>query len=280
MTYNPIPSYFNNSLLMDTHRQAPDTMNFTRMRLIAFNNSSGLISDWIYSSNFNLTNIVTNVSQWSIPNGTVSTNAVTFYCNYTNRTKSVEAADAQVLVDGTLHNATFNQTSLIYHYTNDNTWYGGPHYWKCVMSKADYKSYNGTNTSVNLTGFGIFLPDGRTNVSMTCPFPTIYGMTPAGQKALIGILRIQNYNSTARKNYSLILNDALPTGITVYARSGRYVAGAPTTGWTALSPSSWYTNVLTNVNSTNSSAYIWLRLDCVSAAPSTTIPFDYVVQEN
>lgn len=171
---------------------------------------------------------------------------------------------------------SFNNTAKTYYWNNNQTLLAGPHWWRCSMDKANYRSFLGTNTSINVSGFGIVLASGQTSVKLACPFPTISGMTPAGQKAGIGIFRIVNYNSTALHNYSLFLNNTVPPGVTVYARCDRF--SPQLTGWTALSTDTGYKGLL-DINSTNSSAYCWLRMDCVSATPGTYTPIDYVFTE-
>jgi hypothetical protein len=268
----------NASPILDTHRLANQSPNRSVMRAYAYNNTSQIFSPFTYSSNFNISPITSSVVANSSPFGTVSTNAVTFYCNYTNTSSAIEAADAQIILDGVIYNLSYNTTDGRYYYVNNNTWTGGDHSWNCIMGKANYQTLNSSPVNITLAGFSAYLASGQTYVKLTCPFPTIPAMTPAGQKGLVGIIRIQNNNATSLKNYSIFLNNSLPSGISVFARSGSYVGGISLSGWTALSTTTGY-QILTNLDSTNTSAYIWLRMDCIDAAPGAYVPFGYAITE-
>jgi hypothetical protein len=269
------PSYAVLSYNLSTHRLANSTQQLVRVR--EYNATTGLYSAFNTSSAFNLTLISSNITRTSDPSGTVSSNAVTFYCNYTNSSgAAIEAATAKLMLDGTLYNMSYNNTTKVYYYLNNNTWEAGTHNYSCINTKADYAAANNSSTSVSLIGFGIFLPTGQTSVRLSCPFPTIPGMTPAGQKAGIGIFRIVNYNTTALRNYTLYLNNTLPNGIIMYGRCDRYSPNIA--NWTTLSTTTGYKG-LVNINSTNTTAYCWLRMDCVSATAGTYAPFDYIFVE-
>jgi hypothetical protein len=272
----PYNSSNNGTPYFDTHRQGTDNGTYSRMRVISYNQTSGVYSSPVTVS-FNITDMNASVSGTAAPNGTVTTSAILFTCNFTNSTGySLEAATAYLNLDGTLHAMAPNVTSKTYYWTNNASLLSGAHWWQCVLDKANYKSSNSSNVSFNMSGFGIFYPTGQTSVHLTCPFPTISGMTPAGQKAGIGIFRIQNNNATALKNYTLYLGNAPPPGATVYGRCDLFSANLA--GWTALSLTTGYKGLI-NVNSTNSSAYCWLRMDCVDVAPGQYIPIDYIFTE-
>lgn len=260
---------------LDTHRQGSDTANYSLMRVIAYNNTSKIYSDPVIVR-FNLSNIQANVTGSSSPSGSISTNTILFTCNYTNSSNSIEAATAYIMLDGVSYPMTFSPTTYFYYWNNNQTLLAGAHNWSCIVGKANYKYATMATTTFNVTGFGIVYPGGQTTVKLSCPFPTISGMTPAGQKAGIGIFRIVNYNNTVLHNYSIFLNNTLPSGITIYSRCDRF--SPQLTGWTALSTSTGYKGLI-NINSTNSTAYCWLRMDCVSATPGTYTPFDYIFTE-
>jgi hypothetical protein len=260
---------------MDSYRRGSDFANYSRMKMIPYTASTGIFGDAQIVA-FNVTDMATTLTGSAAPNGSVSTNTIRFTCNYTNTTASIEAATPYINLDGTFYAMSFNETAKTYYWDNTQTLLAGAHWWQCFVDKANYKSALSTNTTFNITGFGIFLPTGQTTVKMACPFPTIAGMTPSGQKAGIGIFRIQNYNSTALHNYTLFLNNTLPSGITVYGRCDRFSPNLA--NWTALSQSTGFKGLL-NINSTNSSAYCWLRMDCASATPGTYTPFDYIFTE-
>ena len=260
----------------DSHRRGTDFANYSRLRMIPYTASTGIFG-LPQTINFNLTDMATVLSGTAIPNGTISTNTIRFSCNYSNSSGyGLEAATAYLNLDGVQYPMTPNSTSKTYYWDNNQTLTAGSHWWKCVFDKANYKNMTSSNTSFNLTGFGIFYPTGQTSAKLTCPFPTISGMVPAGQKAGIGIFRIVNYNNTALHNYTLYLNNTPPSGATVYAITGAYSASLA--GWTALSTTAGYKGLL-NINSTNSTAYVWLRLDCVDVAPGQYIPVGYVFTE-
>ena len=269
------PGYFNNTFSFNTHRNGADSQNVTSFRELAFNNSSGIYSEWM-SVNFNLTTIRTNLSTSSSPNGTLSSSAITLFCNYSNSSGiAVEAATAIAYLDGVPYNMSYNVTSSQYYYPFTGALVSGNHSWFCQISKADYQSQNSSSQQFNISGFGVIIAGGQSYVNFVCPFPTIPGMTPAYQKAGIGIFRIQNNNASALHNYSIFLDSNPPAGITVYARCDKFVADPSNyTGWTVLSTTSGY-QCLSNVNSTNASAYIWLKMDCDGVTPGVYNPFSY-----
>lgn len=272
----PFNASNNNTPYLDTHRQGTDNANYAVMRVIAYNNSSGIYGDPV-EIRFNLTDMATTVIGSAVPNGTISTNTILFTCNYTNSSGyMLEAATPYLVLDGSSYAMSFNDTSKLYYWNNDQVLLAGNHTWNCQVDKANYKIATSANVTFNITGFGIFLPTGVSSVKLTCPFPTITGMTPAGQKAGIGIFRIVNYNSSATHNYSLFLNNTPPSGTTVYARCDRFSPNLA--GWTTLSTTTGYKGLL-NIASTNASAYCWLRMDCASATPGTYTPIDYVFTE-
>jgi hypothetical protein len=277
-----LPSRYNSSFVLDTYRMGVDTPNTSMMRALAYNNTSKVFgADYIYSSRFTMGNIPVNVSGYATPNGTVSTSIVTFYCKMTNSTDAtpLQAATAYLHLDGTSYAMSYDVSTGYYNYTNNNKWVAGNHSWSCVMGKSSYRSVNTSNTSILLSGFGIFYPSGYSSVKLTCPFPTIYSMTPAGQKAGIGIFRIVNYNSTNLKNYSLILNNTPPVGVYLYARSGSFLSGTSRTNWSQLSTTNT-TPVLSNVNASSTNAYVWLVMDCVSVTPGNYTPVSYIFVES
>lgn len=265
----------NGTPYLNTHRQGSDYSNYSWVRVIAFNNSSGIYSE-PNTFSFNLTDMATAITSTAVPNGSVSTNTIRFTCEYTNTTDNIEAATPYIYLDGTAYPMSENTSAQTYYWDNNQTLAAGPHWWQCLIDKANYRTATSTNTSFNVTGFGIFYPTGQTSVKLSCPFPTISGITPAGQKAGIGIFRIVNYNSTALHNYSLFLNNTLPSGVTIYGRCDRF--SPKLANWTVLSTDTGYKGLI-NVNSTNTSAYCWLRMDCVSATPGTYTPFDYIFTE-
>ena len=250
------------------------------IRVRSFNVSTGLYSAYANSSLFNVTPISTILNATSSPSGSTSTNAVTFSCNYTNSSNfAIEAATAYAIVDGVPNAMSYNTTSKVYYYVNTAAWVSGIHNWSCNISKANYQSQQSNTTNITLTGFSIIIAGGRASVLLTCPFPTMYGMTPAGQKAGIGIFRIQNNNATVNKNYTLFLNNTLPPGVTVYGRSDKFISNPSNyTGWTALSQLTGW-QAFSNLNSTNASAYVWLKMDCIGATPGNYTPFSYVFNE-
>jgi len=269
-------NYSSKNYSIETHRLAAGGTWIARVR--AYNATSGLFSLFTSSANFTVSKIPSKVGATSSPTGLVSNNQVTFFCNFTNSTGGpIYGATAYLTLDGVPYEMTFNNSSGGYFYSNTNAWYSGIHIGTCTMSKADYASAS-NSTNVSLDNFEIFFAGTQTNVSLNCPFPTIYSMTPRGQRAGIGIFRIKNSNSTALKNYTLMTNNTLPTGIFVYARSDRFVSGTSRTGWTLLAPDRAYL-ALTNVNSSNSTAYVWLVMDCINAVPGTYAPFNYIFSE-
>jgi hypothetical protein len=261
---------------MDSHRRGTDFANYSKLRVMTYRASTQTFGDAQYIG-FNLTDMATTLSGTAIPNGTISTNTIRFSCNYSNSSGyGLEAATAYLNLDGVKYAMTPNATSKTYYWDNTQNLLAGSHWWQCELDKANYRNLTSANTSFNITGFGIFYPVGQTSAKLTCPFPTISGMVPAGQKAGIGIFRIVNYNNTALHNYTLFLNNTPPSGATVYARCDAFSASLA--GWTALSTTAGYKGLL-NINSTNSSAYCWLRLDCVGVAPGQYIPIGYVFTE-
>ena len=275
----PFNSSNNGTPVLDTHRQGTDYPYNAKMRVIAFNNSSGIFSSPAIV-NFNLTDMQANVSGQATPNGTVSTSTIFFSCNYSNSSGTpIEAATPYLYLDGVPYAMSFNSTSKTYYYQNTAILLAGPHYWQCSADKANYKYALGTNYSLNVSGFGIFLPTGQTSVKLACAFPTIEGMTPTGQKAGIGIFRIQNYNTTVLRNYTLFLNNTVPAGVSVYARCDQYKPpGLGLVGWNLLSQTTGYKGLL-NVNSTNANAYCWLRMDCNNVIEGSYVPFDFIFTE-
>ena len=281
-----LTTYTANNYSIWTHRLLNSSTNLVRVR--SYNATTRLFSNYSVNSTFNTTYIWSNLTRSSIPFGTVTITSILFQCNYSNSTNApIQAATAYLYLDGSLVNVmTYNVTSGLYSYMYVNTtWVPGPHNWTCNVSKADYIASDAIdavtgNLSVNITlaGFGIYVAGNNPRISFTCPFPTIDNLIPAGQKAYIGILRIGNNNATSLKNYTLFLNNTLPTGFTVWARCDKFSLYDSSSNWIPLSTTSGY-QCLNNVNSTNLSAYIWMKARCVSVAPGTYIPFDYIINE-
>jgi hypothetical protein len=268
----------NNSPIVDTHRMSSQIKNTSIVRAYTYNSTTDMFSAWVNSANFNLSPAAASTIGTSSPSGVVSTPTIRFYCNYSNSSGSeIEAATAYLMLDNVAYAMTPNATSKTYYWDNTVALTAGEHFWQCSISKANYNTSLSTNTSLNLTGFGVSLPTGQTSVRLTCPFPTIAGMTPAGQKAGIGIFRITNYNATGVRNYTMYLNNTLPTGVTVYGRCDRFSPNIA--GWTALSTTTGYLGII-NLVYTNTSAYCWLRMDCVNAVPGAYAPVGYVFAED
>jgi hypothetical protein len=203
---------------------------------------------------------------------------VTFFCNFTNTSGSqIYAATPTLILDGVSYDMSFNTTTGVYYYVNNNTWYSGIHTAQCSISKADYSTATNT-TNVSMDNFAIFLASNKSSVKLSCPFPTISSITPAGQRAGVGMFRIVNYNLTSLKNYSITLNNTPPTGVYIYARSGSFVSGASRSGWTLLDTIS-APFLIKNLNASNTSAYIWLVMDCINAPVGTTDPFNFIIAE-
>ena len=274
------PTYTDSSYNFTTHRLANSTTNLVGVR--TYNSTTKLYSEFTESDTFNTTLIPTSLSQASEPSGTTETTAISFYCNYTNLStdEPIRSPTAYIQLDSNVYPMTYNNTTSNFHYYNTNTtWEAGNHTWRCLFAKADYEPQNGTNTTIELTGFGIEYASSKTNVSIVCPFPTIYNIIPAGQKAGIGIIRILHYNTTVLSNYSILLNNSLPVGVNVYGRCDQFVSGSSLSGWTLLSTTEPF-ECWQNVNTTNDSAYIWLKSNCIGAIPGAYVPFNYIIYDS
>ena len=268
------PAFNASNTSISTHLLSPSVQNIIRIR--SYNASSDLYSGFISSSFFNVSQIPSNVSQVSVPAGSLTTNQIVFYCNYTNASgQTIEAATVQILLDGSLYDTAYNASSGLYWYSNTNPWIAGIHVWACIANKSDYQGAAGSNTNVSLTGFGIYYAKNQTSIRIFCPFPTYRSVIPYGQNAKTGILRIQNNNASALHNYTLYLNGTAP-GL-IYGRGDYYVPGDSRNGWTQIAALSGDT-CLTNINSTNTSAQCWLTADCLSLIPGT-YDFGIVVVE-
>jgi len=272
------PAFNNSTILIYSHSEGTTPANMHLLRMLAYNSTSKITSDWIYSSNFNVTPIATTTIGYASPNGTVSTTAVTFYCNYTNTTPyPLSNPTIRVEVDGVQYDTTFDSGTKLWYYVNNNTWVAGNHTWRCVASRVDFASSNMTNVSFLLSGFAMLLPSGYTSAKIVCPFPTIANRVPSGQSPAVGIFNVRNYNDSALNNYTIWLNTSAPAGMSVYARCDRFTTVSA--GWTLLSTTAGY-QCIKALNSTNTSAYIWLKADCVSVAAGTYPSFDYIFTEN
>jgi len=267
------PIYSSSTYTLYSHGEATTPPNMHIFRMLAYNSTSQISSDWIYTSNFNVTSIATNVSGYTSPNGTVATPAVTFYCNYTNATGyQLSNPTAYVLIDGSLYAMTYDSVAKLWYYTNNQSWVAGPHTWSCVMSRMDFASQNTTLQNLALAGVAVILPAGYTNVTLYCIFPTVSNRQPAGQTTGRGIFNVRNYNDTALQNYTLYSTKPLPLGISISARCDRWTTNP--TGWTLLSNTTGFLGI-TNLNSSNTTAYCWLKMDCINVEAGQAIDFGY-----
>lgn len=279
-----IPVYASNSIEFDTHRQAANATNKSIMRAIGYNVSNGLFSEWVYSDKFNLTGIPTNTSAWSVPDGLVTTDEITFYCNYTNLSTDVPIWNptARINIDSVYYNMTYDGDLRVWLYDQTTAdWSAGDHTWYCDMSRVDYTPGDLSNESstIELAGFGIVYANGE-GIYLTCPFPTIDNIVPAGQTARKGAIRIINYNVTHNKNYTFYLEYELPN-VYVCARSDRYTefsAVGCSGSWQTMSSTTGL-KLLQNINASNTTAYVWFKARCLGATPGVTDPYRFIIVE-
>lgn len=257
---------------INTHRILNNTL--VTMRIRAYNASNRGFSDWS-NITMNLSYINTTVGKFTVPAGTTfNTNDIEYWCSYNDTTaavKPVYGATVKVFIDGIQHNTTYyaGRGMYLYNSTGLDLITSGNHTWNCTFSRADYFANNSNTSWLLITGFGIYLPTGISSFRWTCPFPTFYNATPAGQKVGVGIYRIRNYNVTNNKNYTIWINGTIPTGINFYAANQ-----------SLRSKSFILTNVpqkiLWYVNTTNLTSYVWMWIDCIAApVGSPTVKFGF-----
>ena len=279
LTYTFPPSLNNTGLLISLFRRESSSANISQIRAYAYNSTSRMYSEPVIQT-FSILGNQTNLTAVSIPNGSVTTSSILFICNYTNTTGApIEAATIKVNLTGTLYDTAYDPVSKTYNFTNTATLAAGNYSWTCMASKANYAPNTSTPQTFTMAGFGKYIVGNRPYIDITCPFPTVYGITPSGQRAAIGVLRIQNLNSSTLNNYSIILNQPAPSGVYIYARSDRFVGGTNISDYVLLN-STDYARMFTNLNASNTSAYIWMKANCIGASVGVTEPFDFVVKEN
>lgn len=251
---------------ISNHRFYNTTAPQVLMRAMLYNASNGIFGDWFYSSSFNNTLITTTLANTTVPSP-ISGSIFTIYCNYSEANTSDYITDATpyLVLDGTSYNLSWDDVTRQYYYTNTGILSAGNHSFYCNVSKTDYLSQVSQNVTFIIGGFDVIIAGGQTQVWITCPFPTIAGMQPRYQRAGVGIFRVQNQNITALKNYTLSLSTGAISGTNTYAKIGSYTLGYA--DWILLTNSPQ--RIITDLNSTNSTAYVWLKTDCINALPGT-----------
>ena len=271
----PAPSYFNNTTTFDVYlmNATPNAL----MRVLAFNNTSKIFGVWTNSQAFSLLTRNTMMVNTTSPSPIVST-PFTIYCNYTSNGTVLQDAAARVYIDGIPFNMTYAFATKLYGYTwSANTSIAaGNHTYYCWANKGNFNLSQSANVSFSIGGFAVYYAGGN-GTRFFCPFPTYIKAYPAYQTAGKGAIRVQNFNTTNNKNYSVILRYPQPAGMVVYGRCDKLSPAA--TGWTVLTDAaSW--QCWTGINSTNTSAYLWLKGDCIGATPdSYTVPEIVVIEQ-
>jgi len=270
-----IPAYFNNSTVFDIYLMNATPM--AQMRALVFNNTSKIFGEWVYSQPFSLLNRDTTLLNTTSPT-TITSTPFTIYCNYTSNNTTLQDAAVRVFIDGTGYDASYDLTTYLYKYVwpSNTSIIAGNHSYYCWANKGNFNMSQTASVSFNIGGFGVYYAGGN-GTRFFCPFPAYLGAYPAYQTAGKGAIRVQNFNITNNKNYSAILLYPQPVGMIVYARCDKLSPAAA--GWTVLTDTSDF-QCWNNINSTNTTAYMWLKGDCVGAtAGSYSIPEIIVIEK-
>ena len=272
---NSIPSYFNRTTVFDVYlmNATPNAL----MRVLAFNNTSKIFGGWTPSLAFYLLNRNTSLNATTSP-VTITSTPFTLYCNYTSNGTVLQDAAARVYIDSVPYDMSYDFTTGLYRYAwaSNTSITAGNHSYYCWANKGNFNVSQSAPLSFSINGFAVYYAGGN-GTRFFCPFPTYPGAYPAYQTAGKGAIRVQNYNITNNKNYTAYLQTPMPSGLIVYARCDKLSPSA--SGWTVLTDISGY-RCWSNINSTNIAAYMWLKGDCIGAAPGAYVTPQIVVVEN
>ena len=258
------PSDANTTFTFDVYLMNATTTAL--VRVMPYNTSSKIFGGWIYSSPFYLLNRNTSINVTTSP-VPISSVPFTVYCNYTSNSTTLQDAAVFVYIDGTQYPTTYDfATTHLYSYTwpANQTILSGSHTYSCWASKGNFNTSQSSAASFSIGGFVVFYTGNETR--LFCPFPTYFGVYPAYQTAGKGAVRVQNFNTTVNGNYFAILQTPQPAGMILYGRCDKL--SPSTSGWTVLTDTAGFP-CWNNINSTNITAFMWVKGDCIGAVPGT-----------
>jgi hypothetical protein len=247
--------------------------------------NGSMFSNYTYTW-INATPTPMNASAWRSPNTTyLMTSPVTIYCNVTKADDGTVVYNAPVFItiDGVNYTTAFDYANQRY-YAQIPAIHNGTTLWSCLAWRPNFATNQTTMANYSYGEWAFSLPPNVSGVRFTCPFPTYNGITPWGQTAGVGIFRIINLVNTTPHDYEITMNET-PTNVTVFSRNNwanvsQIAAGtcSDSCGSHPVTANVYYT-ILTNVSSTNTSAYIWLHANCVNRSGPSSMNTTYAIRQ-
>ena len=235
---------------------------------------NSMFSPWVYHSlNVSLPRLlIINASR--IPaDSNPSTPTITFYCtvndSYTNN--HIQNAPIYINISGVNHSTTYDATTGAYKYTQSTPPAPGTTSWNCIAWKPNFLTNVSATGNFTYGDYYLSYPPGVTSVRLLCPFPTFYGITPWGQTAGRGVVRINNLNTTSKSNYTVSVNGTVANVSMFYkgAWTNVYNISIGNGDGTVLNTTA--SKFLSDFNSTTSD--LWIYAHCLNATPYTTMNF-------
>ena len=236
--------------------------------------NSNMFSAWTYHS-LNVTLpplIVTNISRVP-PDANPSVPTITFYCQANNTYTNQPVQNAQIIfnIGGVNHTATYDAATNSYKYIQTVPPGAGTTTWYCIVAKVNFLSNTSTNGTFTYGNYYLSYPPGVTSVRFLCPFPVYYGITPWGQTAGRGVVRVVNLNQSTLNNYSVSVSAVAPNVSMYYKNNWTNVYNISIGHGDGHILNTTASQFIGNWN--GSSVDLWFYADCLNATAGTTMNF-------